>query len=105
MRPCLACGPSGRHSGGGCVPLLPLVRFLQANLECDGVRGGDMPVADLAALMMCSKATVYHARAYGVDRYHADRIAVSLGYHPLVIWGDLWLYDPGDLPAGIVSAW
>lgn len=57
-----------------------------------------LPVEPIVAVMTDGQRHIYkdwisHRRKYGVRLYDADSMCISLGIHPMSVYGDLWLSD------------
>lgn len=57
-----------------------------------------LPVEPIVAVMTDGQRHLYKdwiliRRKHGVKIYDADQMCVSLGLHPMVVYGDLWLSD------------
>lgn len=57
-----------------------------------------LPVEPIVAVMTegqlhIHKDWIWNRRKNGVNLYDADRMCISLGIHPMSVYGDLWLSD------------
>lgn len=56
------------------------------------LRDRDLNSAELAVVCGVDERTIAKWRTDGLTLRSADKVAVRLGYHPLIIWGDrYWL--------------
>jgi hypothetical protein len=85
------CGPhlyTARHEkslGAERVPLDPLLAWVWANVTREPVS-----VIQTAKVVGVDNSQLHRWRRTGVRLDLADRLAIRLGVHPAVIWGEHW---------------
>lgn len=61
--------------------------------------GEDRDDATVAEMVGVARSTVLKWKRVGLTPWHADAVAILLGLHPLVVWGDEWAEAIDELVA------
>jgi hypothetical protein len=77
------------------LPVEPLYELARRKAD-----NGDFTQVDFATMLGVSERAIHRWRERGgIPWTTADEAAISLGLHPMLVWGDAWLNVKGDFDA------